>query len=68
MKPLPIAHGYPTTETFEKAAAGLLRLGGCVIGPESRAQRLPEVRRAVEYVDEKRARAWAAAAARDFGR
>lgn len=30
-----IVYGYPTHETFEAAERGALRLGGCVIGPES---------------------------------
>lgn len=30
-----IVYGYPTSETFEASERGEIRLGGCVIGPES---------------------------------
>jgi hypothetical protein len=30
-----IAYGYPSAEMFEAAERGDIRLGGCVIGPES---------------------------------
>ncbi|MEX1336714.1 MAG: hypothetical protein AB1Z66_15585 [Candidatus Limnocylindrales bacterium] len=29
--PLPIVYGYPSPELFEEAAAGRVRIGGCVI-------------------------------------
>jgi len=32
--PLRIVYGYPTGETFERAARGEIRLGGCVVGFE----------------------------------
>ncbi len=32
---VPIVYGYPTSELFEVAERGEVRLGGCVIGNES---------------------------------
>ena len=32
---VPIVYGYPTSELFEEAERGDVRLGGCVIGTES---------------------------------
>jgi hypothetical protein len=35
IEPVPIAYGYPTQETFEAADRGEVRLGGCIVEPES---------------------------------
>ena len=34
---IPILDGYPSEEMFEAPERGEIRLGGCVIGPESPA-------------------------------
>ena len=32
---LPIVYGYPGPELFEESLAGQVRLGGCMVGPDS---------------------------------
>jgi hypothetical protein len=34
IRPVPIVYGYPTSETFEAAEAGKVRLGWCMVGDE----------------------------------
>jgi predicted RNA-binding Zn-ribbon protein involved in translation (DUF1610 family) len=33
--PTPIRYGYPSVDMFLEAEAGSIRLGGCMVGPES---------------------------------
>ena len=33
--PQPIVYGYPSAEVFRESEAGRVRLGGCMVGPES---------------------------------
>ncbi len=45
-------YGYPTPEAFAEADAGSIRLGGCMIGPESPEFECPACGGALPFVSE----------------
>lgn len=42
IRPVPIVYGYPGVDLWEEAKASKVRLGGCIVGPESPDYACPE--------------------------
>lgn len=49
--PVPIVYGYPSMEMVDDAEAGKLRLGGCIVGPESPDYACPECDAVLPWVN-----------------